>query len=83
MTTPGVARSGHAMPESRDPEILRAARAMINYHGRRDALAFTLRALANVQHLNLPAVMVEHWEQVSAAIREITADHQASDDGTR
>ena len=70
------------MPESRDPEILRTARAMINYHGRRDALAFTLRALANVQHLNLPA-MVKHWEQVSAAIREITADHQGSDVGTR
>ena len=63
------------MPESCDPEILRAAHAMINYHGRRDALAFTLQALANVRHLNLPAAVVEHWEQVGAAIREITADH--------
>ena len=61
------------MPESRDPEILRLARAMMDYHGGRDALAFAQRALANVRHLNMRE-MIEHWEHVSAAIREITAD---------
>ncbi len=59
------------MSESRDPEVVRAAHAIISYHGKRDALAFAQRALTNVQHLNMPEV-IKHWEQVYAAVREMT-----------